>query len=227
MACGYCYGSLLNAKKDHFPTQINIQGLNKVRIKKIGIVIFDNIERLDFDGPMGVFGWINKLGEGVDIKLLSLNGEPIRDHLLKKVIQPDADLNKVQNLDLLIIPGGPWKDFLYNEELVYGIAKAGSESKIVASVCSGAFLVAKAGLATNKKITTHSSFYQDFKDQNYNDVVLVEDRRYVQDDTLWSSAGISAGIDMSLKMIIEYWSIDLAKRIRNVLEYYPEPPFKD
>ncbi len=64
MACGYCYGSLLNAKKDHFPTQINIQGLNKVRIKKIGIVIFDNIERLDFDGPMGVFGWINKLGEG-------------------------------------------------------------------------------------------------------------------------------------------------------------------
>lgn len=194
-------------------------------IKKIGIVIFDHVERLDFEGPMGVFGWINKLGEGIDIKLLSLNGEPIKDHLIKKTIYSDASLNSEEAFDLLIVPGGPWKDFVPNDELVQAIAAVGNKARLVASVCSGAFLVAKAGLAKNKRITTHSAFYQDFKSQGYADVVLVEHQRFVQDGTLWSSAGISAGIDMSLKMIIEYWGLDMATRIRNVLEYYPEPPF--
>lgn len=193
-------------------------------IKDIGIVIFDGIERLDIEGPLGVLGWTMMAGgHQLNIRFLSKDGGQVRDHLVHRSITADDVIEHVTALDLLIVPGGNLREFQGDTKLVQQIKDLAQKSQIVASVCTGAFLIAKTGLANGKKMTTHWNFRRQFQ-QEFSAITLVE-QRFVNDGTLWSSAGISAGIDMSLRLVQAYWGDDIAKRVQAGLEYFPEPPF--
>jgi transcriptional regulator GlxA family with amidase domain len=192
----------------------------KEKIKDIGIVAFNGIERLDIEGPLGVLGWTSKVsGDQFDIRLLSKDGGPVRDHLVNRMITVDGSTKQATGFDLLLVPGGNLSQFVQDKELVDEIRRLGSSSRILASVCTGAFLVAQTGLADGKRMATHWQFRERFR-QQFPQITLVE-RRYVNDGKLWSSAGVSAGIDMSLRLVISIWGDLVAKQVQGVLEYFP------
>lgn len=195
------------------------------QIRDVGIVLFDGVERLDFEGPMGVLGWARVVsGDPVTIRLLSKDGRPVRDHLHKRPIEVDGPTTDGRGYDLLVVPGGDRRLFIGDAQLVEQVRILGGAAKTLASVCTGALLVAKAGLADGKTVSTHWDAVEALRAQSPA-VTVAADRRYSQDGSLWSSAGISAGIDMTLRLVAASWSVTVAKKVQGLLEYFPEPPY--
>jgi transcriptional regulator GlxA family with amidase domain len=194
-------------------------------IKDVGIVVFNGVERLDFEGPMGVLAWTRVVtGDPITIRLLSKDGQSIRDHLLKRTIEVDGATTEQRDYDLIIVPGGDPPQFVGDQGLVDEIGRLARAAKILASVCTGALLVAKTGLADGKTMTTHWDFV-DLLRRQFPAVTVAAGHRYYQDGSLWSSAGISAGIDMMLRFVAATWGDAVAKKVQGVLEYFPEPPY--
>lgn len=194
-------------------------------IEKIGVVIFDGIERLDYEGPEGVFGWAAiHSGRPISVTHISKNGHPVTDHLSGVTIKADAGLDEADGFDLLLVPGGDIGQFADDDDLIAGVLRLGVESRIVASVCTGAFLVAAAGLADGKSIATHWLVHRQFE-SSFPNAWLAKDKRFVRDGKLWSSAGISAGIDMSLNLVAAEYGSAISKKCQGFPEYFPEPPW--
>ena len=195
-------------------------------ISSIGIVVFDGIERLDLEGPLGVFGWTARVtNTTIDIRLYSKHGKSVRDHLVGREIHVDGSTEDQKGFDLLLVPGGDKSKFEKDNDLIKEVGRLAEKSGIVASVCTGAFLVAPNPVADKKTMTTHHMAKAQFRHRFEPRVHLADKARFYQDGKLWSSAGISAGIDMSLRLVIAVWGGDVAKRVQEFLEYYPEPPF--
>ncbi|MDZ4850140.1 MAG: DJ-1/PfpI family protein [Pirellulaceae bacterium] len=195
-----------------------------MNIENIGVVIFDGVERLDIEGPLGVLGWSSRVsGNPLSIRMLSKHGRPVKDHLIDRQIEVDGATTTEAGFDLLLVPGGDLQQFGNDLELVSEIRRLGSASQIVASVCTGAFLVAQTGLADGKSMTTHWQTRTLFR-QRFPSITLSE-HRFESDGNLWSSAGISAGIDMSLRLVASLWGTTVAKTVQDFLEYFPEPPY--
>jgi len=198
--------------------------VNVGAIKTVGVVIFNGIERLDYEGPLGVLGWAARhSNEAVSVVRLSKDGQAVTDHLSGTTIKADARLVDFDSFDLLVVPGGDTRQFADDEDLVTGVRKLGTDSRIVASVCTGAFLVAGAGLANGKSIATHWLSHSRFVSR-FPEVRLARDKRYIRDGKLWSSAGISAGIDMALNLVAAEYGGIVSKKCQGFLEYFPEPP---
>lgn len=194
-------------------------------IKTVGIVIFNGIERLDFEGPLGVLGWAGRLSnETFNMLCISKDGRAVSDHLSGTTIEADMSFSDAHSFDLLLVPGGDTRLFADDKELIAGVGKLGAESRIVASVCTGAFLVASAGLADGKSIVTHWLSHDRFE-AGFRKVHLIKDRRYIRDGKLWSSAGISAGIDMALNLVTVEYGETVSKKCQGFLEYFPERPW--
>ncbi len=136
-------------------------------IKEIGIVIFDGVERLDVEGPLGVFGWSSQVsgGHAVNIRLLSKDGKEAHDHLFGWTIAAHDVIKHISALDLLIVPGGNLAQFPFHEDfdLIEQVKNLMPHCKLVASVCTGAFILAETGLADGKKMSTHQNFRNKFK----------------------------------------------------------------
>lgn len=195
------------------------------QIRDVGIVLFDGVERLDFEGPMGVLGWVRVVtGEALTIRLLSKDGRPVRDHLHNRPIEVDGPTTDGRGYDLLIVPGGDRRQFVGDDQLVEQVRRLGGAAKTLASVCTGALLVAKAGLADGRTVSTHWDAVAALRAQSPA-VTVAADRRYSRDGSLWSSAGISAGIDMTLRLVAATWGDQVAKKVQGLLEYFPEPPY--
>ncbi|MDA4845255.1 DJ-1/PfpI family protein [Hoeflea poritis] len=193
--------------------------------KTVGVVVFDGIERLDFEGPLGVLGWAARHSEEpASVLRVSKDGRPVKDHLSGTTINVEGSLVDFDGFDLLVVPGGDTGQFADDGELIAGVHKLGTDSRVVASVCTGAFLVAGAGLANGKSIATHWMSHPRFESR-FPNVRLAKDKRYVCDGKLWSSAGISAGIDMTLNLVTAEYGEIVSKKCQGLLEYFPEPPW--
>lgn len=195
-------------------------------ISTIGIVVFDGIERLDLEGPLGVFGWTARVtNTAIDIRLISKHGKSVRDHLVGREIRVDGSTAEHERFDLLLVPGGDRSKLENDNDLIKEVGRLAEKSGIVASVCTGAFLVAPNPVADKKTMTTHHMAKVPFSQKFEPRVHLVGKARFYHDGKLWSSAGISAGIDMALRLVISVWGEPIAKKVQSFLEYYPEPPF--
>lgn len=193
--------------------------------KTVGVVVFNGIERLDFEGPLGVLGWAARhADEPISVRYISKNGQSVRDHLANTTITADVSIVEANKFDLLLVPGGDTNQFADDKELIAGVRKLGAKSSIVASICTGAFLVAGAGLANSKSITTHWLSHPRFETK-FPKVQLVKNKRFINEGNLWSSAGISAGIDMTLNLVAEEYGETISKKCQGLLEYFPEPPW--
>jgi len=195
------------------------------KIKRVGIIVFDAIERLDISGPLEVLGWTQRMGgEPLEIQLLSTTGDPVQDHLVHKQVAVDGKTTDFQGFDLFVVPGGNQGVFLRDEQLIGETKRLSEGSGITATVCTGAFLLAATGLGDRRTMTTHWYAARSFKNQ-FPGVNLQEDKRFVRDGHLWSSAGISAGIDMTLHLVTVYWNDVISKRCQGIMQYFPEPPW--
>jgi transcriptional regulator GlxA family with amidase domain len=178
---------------------------------RIGILLFNEVEELDFAGPLEVFGVASMLKGGIEIVTLSKDGGQVRGRYGLRV-QPDFSFDSCPQLDLLIVPGGRGarEQARYDRETLE-FAKAQAARAKIASVCTGALVLAEAGILDGKRATTHWSALDMLR--KYPKVQVVEGVRFVREGTVATSAGISAGIDLALEIVRELHGDEVASEV--------------
>ena len=197
--------------------------------KHVGIVVFDDVEVLDFCGPFEVFS-VTRLEETSRRQSTS----PFRVSLIAQeqgVITATGGLRTLADfsfgncpkLDILLVPGG-WgtRTEINNSILGEWLRVKASEVELLTSVCTGSVLLGKAGLLDGKRATTHWKALDWFR-QTCPHVHVVEDQHVVHENNILTSAGISAGIDLALKVVAHYYGIEVAQRTARHMEYFYEP----
>lgn len=188
-------------------------------VSKIGFLLYDGMNALDLIGPYQVMSELM----GVEIMFIGKQKGQVYDPRGKGFVV-DTTFATIDSLDVLIVPGGfkpTWqmrKDTAINDWL----RKIDKTTKYTASVCTGAWILSGAGLLKGKNASTHW-FGRKYLAE---DGVIVNDRRWTQDGKYWTSAGVSAGIDMSLAMMVDIAGPKYAQAVALDLEYAPQPPFK-
>jgi transcriptional regulator GlxA family with amidase domain len=197
--------------------------------KQVGIVVYEDVEVLDFCGPFEVFS-VTRLNEQkrreeqspFSAFLVAESKSPVVATGGLRVV-PDHDLDSCPKLDILLVPGGwGFRHQMNNERLLKWIADRSKHVETLTSVCTGAFLLGKAGLLDGKRATTHWRWLDSM--QELFPKVTVEKRlHFVEEGTLFSSAGISAGIDMTLRLVARYYGEAVARATAKHMEYpYPD-----
>jgi transcriptional regulator GlxA family with amidase domain len=186
----------------------------------VGILIFNEVEVLDFAGPFEVFSIAEKDRIKLfKVSIISEKGGIIHARNGLK-IQSDADFNYAPEIDILIIPGGYGAEEIEikNKNLLNWIKMQKGKVKILASVCTGAFLLAEAGILDHKKATTH---WMDISrlENDYPQINVVKNTRFVDEDHVITSGGISSGINMSFHIIKRLFGAEIAEMTARRMEY--------
>jgi transcriptional regulator GlxA family with amidase domain len=192
--------------------------------QRIGIVLFDDAEELDFVGPWEVFGMAGRTGQDVEVVSVAQEERPVRCAKGMRVV-PDLRLDAAGDFDLVLVPGGQGtRREVDNPVLIEWLRKTAPRCAWVTSVCTGALLLCEAGLARGRRVTTHWGYVADLR-KRYPDVEVREQVRYVRDGHLVTAAGVSAGIDMALWLCGQIWGVEAARRTQRAMEYDPAPPY--
>jgi len=133
-------------------------------------------------------------------------------------VKPDFTIKNHPHLDLLVVPGGIHTGELSRKSVIAWISEQAASASGIASVCTGAFLLAEAGLLDGRNVTTHWEDVPALRN-DYPGLTVLEDVRWVEDGPVTTSAGISAGIDMSLSIVDKLFDSDLAIRTARQMEY--------
>ena len=185
-----------------------------------GILIFDQVEELDFVGPWEMLTlWRAQAGGPETCLIVAPTLAPIT--CAKGLsVNPHASFETCPDLDYLLVPGGMGtRAEVNNPVLVAFIARQAGTCKAVLSVCTGSFLLHAAGLLSGKRATTHWGSLDRLR--ALGDVEVLE-QRHVQDGRIWTSAGIAAGTDQMLAFIASEAGEEAAGKVQLAAEYYPE-----
>ncbi|GGI18333.1 GlxA family transcriptional regulator [Oxalicibacterium faecigallinarum] len=184
--------------------------------KRIGLVVYPGFQVLDL-AALTVFEFANTLQQEIvyEFAALSLEGGAIKSST-GVVIQSDAI--GWGAYDTLMIAGATALPPAL-PELEAKLKEAASATRRIASICTGAFILAKTGLLDGKRATTHWHFGRHLQDQ-HPDVTVDEDKIFVKDGDIWSSAGVSACIDLSLALVEADLGVDVAKTIARLMVVY-------
>jgi transcriptional regulator GlxA family with amidase domain len=190
--------------------------------RTVGILLFDGVEVLDFAGPFEVFsvaGFMNRSGGGPAISPVTIaERSPVTASGGLRVL-PDALLAEAPALDCLLVPGGQGtRRQVSNPELLDWIAARAAAVETLVSVCTGAFLLAERGLLDGRPVTTHWASL-DRLQATYPAVQVRPGQRFVDDSTVLTSAGVSAGIDLALHLVARWLGDDAASRTARAMEY--------
>lgn len=197
--------------------------------KRVGIVLFENIEVLDFCGPFEVFS-VTRLDEEkrreepspFEVLLVAENLDPVTTTGNMKVI-PHYTFKNCPRLDILVVPGG-WgtRKELNNPVMLDWLRARAAEVETLTSVCTGSMLLGFAGLLNGLHATTHWRSLDWMRD-SFPSVTVEYEKHVVEDGRVLTSAGISAGIDMALKVVGRYFGKEIARATARYMEYpYPD-----
>lgn len=184
-----------------------------------GILVFDQVEELDFVGPWEMLTMWRKVAGGPENCIIV--SEALGTVICAKglSINPHASFSTCPPLDYLLVPGGMGtRAEVNNPVLIDFVASQAKNCKAILSVCTGSFILHAAGLLSGKKATTHWGSLERLR--ALGDVTVVE-QRYIQDGNVWSSAGISAGTDLMLAFIASVAGEAAAGVVQFAAEYYP------
>ncbi len=184
------------------------------------ILLFDDVEVLDFCGPFEVFSVANYFGETPSFRVLTAAGKPgpvlARNGLS---VNPHHTLDDCPAPDILLVPGGEGtrreKD---NPVLIDWIRDASQRAELVLSVCTGALLLGRAGLLKGLSATTHHLTF-DLLRHVAPDTEILQNQRVVDNGRIVCSAGIAAGIDMSLHIVARLLGKERARQTAEQMEY--------
>ena len=195
---------------------------------QVAILVFPDAEVLDFAGPFEVFSVASRLARGeqglapFEVFLVGKDGgEVAARHGLR--VTPSHSFATVPRADLLIVPGGAVTEALADDAVLEWIWQAHRHTQITASVCTGAFFLAKLGLLDGLAATTHWEDMEHLKAA----APLTELRGgvpYVVQGKIFTSGGISAGIEMCLYLVARLAGADLARRTARQMEYRWDGP---
>jgi transcriptional regulator GlxA family with amidase domain len=189
--------------------------------RHVAILIFDEVEVLDFAGPFEVFAVANELnGFGIfhTFTVAEVPGS-IRARNGLKVV-PDFTLEKAPAPHILVVPGGAGtRSLLRKPSVLEWIRQRSRKTELVASVCTGALVLAQAGLLHNLRATTHHENLTELAKLAPNTDV-VGDARFVDNGEVLTAAGIAAGIDLSLHIVARLHGVETAQRTAAYMEYH-------
>jgi transcriptional regulator GlxA family with amidase domain len=191
----------------------------------IGILLFPDVEELDFVGPWEVFTSAAASGPGQGDRVVTIaeRAEPLRAAKGLRVI-PDHSFADAPPLDVVLVPGGQGtRREVSNPVLIDWLRKVGASCRWVTSVCTGTLLLHEAGFARGKRVTTHWAFVPTLRERG--EVEVLERVRYVRDGNLVTAAGVSAGIDMALWLVGQLHGPDHARTVQHYIQYDPAPPY--
>jgi cyclohexyl-isocyanide hydratase len=187
------------------------------RVYEAVVVIFPEVEELDFTGVWQVLGTTQHLSKETyfKIKTVGTTEESIKcAHGL--TVLPDEPLSSLSEYDVIVIPGGPGTSkAMKNEVLLNRVRQAYKAGKLVCSVCTGAFVLAKAGVLEGKKATTYHTEID--KLSSYGAIPVKE--RVVAQDNLITGAGVSASLDVGLKIVEKLLGAESAAKVAEWIEY--------
>ncbi|SEJ20348.1 MULTISPECIES: DJ-1/PfpI family protein [unclassified Variovorax] len=194
---------------------------------RVSILAFDGVEALDFAGPFEVFTTASRVagrlqpGSAAPFAVASVaeaaHGQPVRARAGLQLLA-DHTLADSPKADVLIVPGGVVDAPLASPATLRWIAAQAAGAQVVASVCTGAFLLAASGVVTTDAVTTHWEDIADLRAQ-FPALDVRDGVRWVDNGRIVSSAGISAGIDMSLHLVERLAGRELAERTARQMDY--------
>lgn len=195
------------------------------RHRTVGILIFDDVEVLDFAGPFEVFSVASRPDDGpgedqslFTVQVIAETAEIVRcrNGLL---VQPHHTIADHPPLDILVVPGGRGTRRLQSHRPVLDwIAAQDRQTELTTSVCTGSLLLAHAGLLDEKRATTHWASIARLR-ESFPNTEVIEQTRYVDDGRIVTSAGVSAGIDMSLHVVACLHGVATAANTARHMEY--------
>lgn len=193
-----------------------------MQIRTVAILLFPGVELLDFAGPFEVLSAACATLESTDrlmeVFTVAESKEPIRCNNPLTVV-PDYALDECPHADILLVPGGMGtRTAVDRPELIDWIAKRATDAELTTSVCTGSFLLAKAGLLTGKAVTTHWASIERMRN-TFPELDVRADARWVDAGEIVSSSGVSAGIDMALYLLQRLYGADAANATARKIEY--------
>jgi transcriptional regulator GlxA family with amidase domain len=189
-------------------------------LRNVAILIFDDVEVLDFAGPFEVFSVTGRTREVKPFNVYTVaehKGEVLARNSLS--VNPRCTIHDCPPADIVVIPGG-WgtRSAMNNTVIINWIRHAAAEAELVLSVCTGALLLGKAGMLDGLDSTTHH-MQLDLLSQTAPATRVVRERRYVDAGKVITSGGISAGIDMSLHVVAKLLGVETAQETAEYMEY--------
>jgi putative intracellular protease/amidase len=179
------------------------------------VLLFNEFETLDGFGPVEVLGKLESIHK---IHFLSVNGGTVASSQQAPVVTTEAALVE-SNQYILLVPGGAGVRYeLANPELLNTIKRLSKDAQFILSVCTGSALLAKAGILDEKEATTNKRLYHWATEQGAR-VKWIKKARWVKSGHIYTSSGVSAGIDMSLGFIADNFGIETAEGIAKTIEY--------
>lgn len=193
-------------------------GINR-DVRNAGILIFPDVELLDFCGPYEAFSAATRDGAPYfNTFTVAEHAGPVASKAGLKFI-PDYTFSNAPKIDILVVPGGQGtRREIDNPAVIDWIRNVAGSSELTTSVCTGSFLLGKAGLLQDGKATTHWGSIERMR-ETFPDIEVLENVRWVDDGTVVSSAGVSAGIDMSLHVIERLCGPGAAESSARLMEY--------
>ena len=188
--------------------------------RNLAILIFEDVEVLDFAGPFEVFAVTSELNNYEPFNVF-LVAESQRTYKAVNGLQlvPDYEISNCPNPDILVVPGGVGtRTQMNNQKLITWIQQVSDRAELVMSVCTGARLLAKAGLLDGLEITTHHEAYDELR-QLVPTAIVNERKRFVDQGTIITAGGISAGIDSSLYVVDKLLGREIARKTAIYMEY--------
>ncbi|WP_240666614.1 DJ-1/PfpI family protein [Longirhabdus pacifica] len=193
---------------------------------RVGIFIYEGVEELDFAGPFEVFSVASyqttmfdapQEDKPFEVVTISKDGNGITTHN-GLAITPNYSMENTPDLDILIVPGGVIEPIFYDEDISKWIGEQSKKVDILSSVCNGAFLIAKHGVLNDRTATTHWQVISVFR-AYFPDVEVLENVKFVDEGDVVTSAGISAGLDMSFHLLQRLTGKEVAAQAATFMEY--------
>lgn len=192
---------------------------------RVAILVFDEVEALDLGGPYEVFTTASRVHrrtapqatEPFHTYCVARDPAPVRARAGLRVL-PDADFSTAPPPDVLVVPGGVVDAPLACPATLGWVRRAAEGARVVASVCTGAFVLAESGVLTHGPATTHWEDVPDLR-ARYPRLDVRENARWVEQGRIVTSGGISAGIDMALHLVARLAGLPLAERTARQMDY--------
>ncbi|MDX2061468.1 MAG: DJ-1/PfpI family protein [Bacteroidia bacterium] len=203
----------------HTQLLLDVVGTPTVPIGTIGILVYPGCNDLDVFGPRYVLGQYM----GAKTLFVATQPGPIRTVMGVDIV-PDTVLTRVDQLDILVVPGGAQGtvDIAKDTAVLAWIRRIDAKTHVTASVCTGAWVLGAAGLLEGKSVSTNWYRAQEAMAQFG---ARYTGQRFTHDGKYWTSAGVTAGMDMSLALLAQLWSLPYAQGVMLDMEYDPSPPF--
>ena len=193
--------------------------------RRVVIVAFEGAQSLDLTGPLEVFHTASRrCGGNYAIEVVAPGGSAFDTSSGLRVTPDNSAAGCRGKIDTLVVAGGSGVRRAANDEaFVAWLASAAGRSRRVTSVCTGAFLLAAAGLLEGRRVTTHWAWAEGLAEQHPG-VLIEPDQIYVRDRDVWTSAGVTAGIDLALALVENDHGREMALEVARWLVVFARRP---